>query len=679
VAGPLPAGGARAAVADAPDRSLSRLVCPRLLQPDTAYWACVVPTYAAGRQAGLGEPVDPAAATQPAWTGAEGELRLPAYHAWSFRTGSGDDFATLARRLRGRPAPAGVGELTIDAWPADSAAPGPSQLLSTGGALRRPGAPAPAAAPASMRTRLAALVSTDPTAGDTPQLRLPLYGGAQAGATSVAAAATGWLAELNLDPRQRAAAALGARVVQERQDELVAAAWQQAGDALGAEQLVARAELAATANASLLAKHLAPLPADDFLAVTGPMHSRVRVEPTTVQGLVARSTLPDTLLSGEHRRVARPRGPVARRMAARAAQAREQVPDEDEGGVATARSAAATPVADALGSVLAALRPAPPSPDQGAGPAASRSVAVSEVQGSPEDVRALLLARLDPVARIAERVDDRITAAAAPAGARSGGGAPAGGLYRRLVSPRLDSPMYDALARLSLDAVVPGAELLPGESVSLLETNPTFVTAFLAGLNTEIVRELTWRGYPLEPTATCFHRFWDFRGHAADPGPDIGAMADWPPGSTLAGLATTPGGGQQLVLVVRGELLRRFPRTAVYAVRARLVGSGPGRQLADETVAGNVRAASFSGFVEPDIRFFGFDLTAAAARGGGADPGWFFVFQGQVTEARFGPADGVTLPTVGTRTSAELAGLLLRATPRVALPADALLPTGGTP
>lgn len=40
-----------------PERSLSRLLCPRILQPNTDYVACVVPTFELGRKAGLGEEI----------------------------------------------------------------------------------------------------------------------------------------------------------------------------------------------------------------------------------------------------------------------------------------------------------------------------------------------------------------------------------------------------------------------------------------------------------------------------------------------------------------------------------------------------------------------------------------------------------------------------------------------
>ena len=48
---PTRAQGARGAT----ELSLSRLVCPRMLEPDTDYIACVVPTFELGRKAGLGD------------------------------------------------------------------------------------------------------------------------------------------------------------------------------------------------------------------------------------------------------------------------------------------------------------------------------------------------------------------------------------------------------------------------------------------------------------------------------------------------------------------------------------------------------------------------------------------------------------------------------------------------
>ena len=62
-----------AALNGAPQLSLSRLVCPRLLAPNTDYMACVVPTFELGRKAGLGQAITDTELTAvnalaPAWT-----------------------------------------------------------------------------------------------------------------------------------------------------------------------------------------------------------------------------------------------------------------------------------------------------------------------------------------------------------------------------------------------------------------------------------------------------------------------------------------------------------------------------------------------------------------------------------------------------------------------------------
>ena len=80
-----------------PERSLSRLMCPRILQPNTDYVACVVPTCELGRRAGLGEEIKDAELTaanalKSAWSltpTAPTTVRLPVYYHWRFRTGEG--------------------------------------------------------------------------------------------------------------------------------------------------------------------------------------------------------------------------------------------------------------------------------------------------------------------------------------------------------------------------------------------------------------------------------------------------------------------------------------------------------------------------------------------------------------------------------------------------------------
>ena len=79
-----------------------------------------------------------------------------------------------------------------------------------------------------------------------------------------------------------------------------------------------------------------------------------------------------------------------------------------------------------------------------------------------------------------------------------------------------------------------------------------------------------------------------------------------------------------LILLIRGEVLRRYPGASVFARRAAWGSSRVPRELGDE-----VREPQFRGALDPDLVFFGFPLTITEARGSETDPGWFFVLRQQ--------------------------------------------------
>ena len=69
-----------------PRLSLSRLICPRQLQPSRRYQACLVPAFSAGVKAGRGESVSEGEPLEPAWRsddGAAGSIELPVYFTGS--------------------------------------------------------------------------------------------------------------------------------------------------------------------------------------------------------------------------------------------------------------------------------------------------------------------------------------------------------------------------------------------------------------------------------------------------------------------------------------------------------------------------------------------------------------------------------------------------------------------
>jgi hypothetical protein len=213
--------------------------------------------------------------------------------------------------------------------------------------------------------------------------------------------------------------------------------------------------------------------------------------------------------------------------------------------------------------------------------------------------------------------------------------------------------MYEGLQQVAPWLFLPGVENVEADGVALLETTPRVIEAYMAGLNHELSRELLWREFPASLAGTPFRQFWDVGGQ---PG-DREALADIPAISNWAG---TPlgnhvrGGGSELVLLVRGELLRRYPTTTIYAARATSTGAlDPTTRL----------APMFRGALAPDIVFVGFALSEENALGiDPHGPGWYFAFEQYPGEPRFG-FDDVAAPGVVPSTADALAWAHIPVTP----------------
>src|SRR5205814_537654 len=103
---------------------------------------------------------------------------------------------------------------------------------------------------------------------------------------------------------------------QDRQEDLMAAVWQQFGEIVRANQLLRQAQLAVAASERIVARHLASLSDLELLSTAAPALGRIRVgERRTARKAVRESCLPLAALSGAFRRIARAHGPLERRFA----------------------------------------------------------------------------------------------------------------------------------------------------------------------------------------------------------------------------------------------------------------------------------------------------------------------------------------------------------------------------
>jgi hypothetical protein len=173
----------------------------------------------------------------------------------------------------------------------------------------------------------------------------------------------------------------------------------------------------------------------------------------------------------------------------------------------------------------------------------------------------------------------------------------------------LDRPAWADLAEAFGEWLLPGVGQLPANCVIPLATNPIFIDAYLAGLNTQLLGELRWRNIPIATGCTPIRRFWDRADTATgERSHDIVGVASWTNASTLGDPThLAPGAtGRELVIAVRGELLLRYPTTLVYLQSAVQPGATTANFDDDPDDAAVRILPGFRGRVGVDVVFFGF-------------------------------------------------------------------------
>ena len=234
--------------------------------------------------------------------------------------------------------------------------------------------------------------------------------------------------------------------------------------------------------------------------------------------------------------------------------------------------------------------------------------------------------------------------------------------------PEFDIPMYKPLVDISTELFLPNINYISQNSISLLETNQNFIESYMVGLNHEFARELLWREYPTDQRGSYFRQFWDVSGYLDTKNLDEEALKEklrdipllhrWSKISNLGDHDYREEQGdkeEEAVLVIRGELLKKYPTAVIYAHKAEWQRKEDGTidntkerrlvELTDEELKNpprdKVKTPLYEAKVDPDIYFFGFNITIEEARGGTGEnpddkPGWFFVIEERPGEPRFG-------------------------------------------
>ena len=736
-----------------PERTVSRLLCSRVLQPDTEYLACLVPTFGLGCKAGLGQQItgDDEAKLLPAWTQSATSVELPVYYSWSFSTGAGGDFQSLAMLLRARPLPPGIGVQPVDVSQSGLAVDIPAGTsISVAGALQPVGSSESgwpnAAVQKTWEDALRPVLNAPAqvAVAQDPLLAPPLYGSSQAKLSKLEPVfMTRWFEHLNLSPEYRAIARLGTRVVQEQQEALMASAWEQAAELQKVNQLLRQTQLGWRVAMSLHTRYIKKMDPGVGLQVLAPAQARMLRRSDALTQHITNTGLDASAYSIALRRVARPRGAINRRVQRVSPGALPRTTDvlaklqpiqiisrivflptgpftleRVANGITTnvfwsEASASAitgapkrpffafvpmgavvpmtegplitTAVGTAPGTTVTprtALRiaaraigkqppdppdppdpppppPRPPRPPQIDSDAAklfrqvaaaqlARFIPASIVKAPPPMLNGTLVeafseavARTAPTETFALRASALFTLPGTPSSSETVPG-PVG------LSPAFPQPMIGPLVEIAQESVLPGLDLVPPNTIVPLETNSRFVQAYLVGLNTEMGRELLWRGFPADLSATYFSRFWDNSAAPTQP-PDIDPIAGWK--NRVLGEGSTD---ENFVMLVRSELLRRYPDAIIYATKGT-----------------EERHPIFAGGFAPDARYFGFDIDVEEIKD------WSIVIQEHPSAPRFGVEVGTTIAPAThvppPKTDAALVAHQVRQMPvRITIPATVL-------
>ena len=684
-----------------PSQFRSRLLCPRRLKPRTQYFACVVPATLGGLQKGLGMAVGEAP-HGPAWTGSETRVDLPVYYSWSFRTADRGDFEHLVSKLE--PVELQAGSVALDiSDPGDPRLPktekahvtfrgalvgtsarqwkwgrdhkseyveGMRRILET----HRPGKPA------NTKGKYNALQ-------DDPVVAPPLWGAYKIGETTAPEPPKSgnlekayWFSAVNFDPANRAAAGLGAECVRRNQEDLMAEAWAQAASLRDVNRELNQSRLAKETMAAMEHGKIAKLSDAAATNLAATARARLPVRNVTsgagsLQEEQAQSAAPDGIYTSALNRIARKSGPLGKRAALNEPLATASLKwFETKPAQASQFADFVTPAKLVTGNLLGEIEP----PNLNSGQRAQlsetvnvgtrrsrfrpkatltsrktvakpqRKVAVSRgdtiatKSGANSTVKAALSAArpaFDASRMLAARLRQRITL---PDRAWKSGPIPAA----QLIEPQFDVSGYSMLRAISPDAIMPGVSDVPLNKVGLARVNAGFVESWLLGANAEMTREMLWREFPGQLTGTYFRRFWD-TGEKAEV--DIEAIKGWgkdPLGAHQVGAGTDG----TLVLLVKGEVLMRYPDLHIYASQAawddRRFRFEPRRKGTPLKAMNPL----FGGWLNRSTAFFAFRLGLKEAKGDltvmGPNAGWFFVFEQPMDGLQFGldvpPEDGKT-------------------------------------
>ncbi|MDH5229582.1 MAG: fibronectin type III domain-containing protein [Gammaproteobacteria bacterium] len=529
-----------------------------------------------------------------------------------------------------------------------------------------------------------------------------------------------WLDTLNLDPRHRMAAGMGAEVVRTHQEALMASAWEQLGEVEKVNDGLRRAQLGRDASSTLHRK-IQNLNTEDALRVTSVAQKKIvaqfeddeqnATQLTAKQYLQKYSRVQQATMDAAFRRISGPKNSILKRQARKIGKSvfelhRRVATQLTKGSLTPAgdvkRLIGAAHINDIhhlltrelntsvsslfnlqtidftkefFGNKFSAFGKNNEFDDTKSGftgfltekqnnnasngmytvPASPTVVKQADTKDNPESFfstfKNKLFSELNPEDVARDRIKSQIQNAE-EMGERFNSIDDRDPLDPIMWAPEFPQPMYETLSDKSHASLLPGVEKIPQNSIGLLKTNRRFLESYLCGCNHEFANELLWRGFPTDQRGTYFRKFWDTSGFLPDSqqgaDTDIKPITEWQEnqlGENRAGV-----NNERLVLVIRGDLLKRYPNANIYAIEAVPKNCEEGdtvpamqeylecdAQKKNEILAGKKRILPiFSATLPPDLVVLGFPFDRETACGSEDSMGMYFIIEEQITDPRFG-------------------------------------------
>lgn len=602
-----------------PEDSHARLICSRKLKPKTGYTLFLVPAYETGRLTGLGIPIQLDGANaykQPAWSvnASQMTVDLPVYQQWRFVTDEQEDLELLMRRLK--PVAAadlgkiGFGQIVSTDNPGHYRDyMGVNQSFKLQGSLVGLDEPAPknSTHPTLQKKMVDTLNQViksefdDADEDEDPLVTFPAYGSRFRPETDVSIADADnhrWFDRINLDLQYRNAAALGAQVVYENQEEFSHDCWKQYDEVVAANEKLAALQLADRIAGIYIDKHLKKMAPEVVMALSEPILPFVAVNKASVVNNLRSNGVPTSFASRALRRQA-----AKRPVRSSAVSGSKVIPAPGLPGDTqrSDRLKAETRLGNAP--VNTALQP------NGLGDAVKLAFSagvgveifdgVKRLKAQQAPIKSYSSTTLvNAVARTLEKLPaakSKFTIDGLSIDERKA----INPVWR---TPRITTSMADKLKDYDRDRLLNNVSNLPANSISFFDENRSFLEAFMVGANHAMNEELRWREFPTDLRGTVFKHFWN-RGHNAHPNSpsDIKDIHTWRGKLGLHPPNTDADGEKNVVIVIRGDVVRKLGDPILE------LNIASGKKFKPN--AGEQHEPIFSGKLGTEIAYFGFDIS----------------------------------------------------------------------